>query len=158
MNALLEIAGQICKILIPVHGEVFYGNPRSNVGICTLSSMNLLKEIANSDLMEKISVAGRLLSENKGIDALIKHVAKNPVLDTIIVCGAEVSGHLTGHSLVLLHKYGVDQNNRITNSPSPDPVLASSNADILQFQRQVKIIDMIGNTSLDEIRSAAGSP
>jgi tetrahydromethanopterin S-methyltransferase subunit A len=157
MNALLEIAGQICKILIPVHDEVFYGNPRSNVGICTLSSMNLLKEIANSDLMEKIAVAGRLLSENKGVDALIKHVTKNPSLDTIIVCGAEVSGHLAGRSLVLLHEYGVDQNNRITNSPSPDPVLASSDADILQFQRQVKIIDMIGNTSLDEIRSAAGS-
>ncbi len=157
MNALLEIAGQICKILIPVHGEVFYGKPRSNVGICTLSSMNLLKEIASSDLLEKIAVAGRLLSENKGIDVLIKYVTKNPTLDTIIVCGAEVSGHLAGHSLLLLHKYGVDQNNRIANSPSPDPVLVSSEAEIRQFQRQVKIIDMIGNTSLDEIRSAAGS-
>lgn len=157
MNALLELAGQICKILIPVHAEVFYGNPRSNVGICTLSSMNLLKEIASSDFLGKIAVAGRLLSENKGIDALIKYVTKNPALDTIIVCGAEVSGHLAGRSLVLLHKYGVDQNNRIANSPSPDPVLVSSEAEIRQFQRQVKIIDMIGNTSLDEIRSVAGS-
>ncbi len=157
MNTFSEIAGQICKILLPIHDEIFYGNPESGVGICTLSSMNLLKEIANSDLLEKVAVAGRLLSENKGIDALISYVSKNPTLDTIIVCGNEVSGHRAGHSLVLLHKYGVDKNNRIANSTSPDPVLSSSETEIRQFHSQVKIIDMIGKTSLDEIRQALDS-
>jgi len=151
-----EIAGQICKILIPIRDEVFYGNPHSSVGICTLSSMDLLKEMADSGLLEKVAVAGRLLSENKGIDALIRYVTKNPTIDTIIVCGAEVSGHRAGHSLVSLHKYGVDKNNRIVNSLSPDPILSSSEADIQQFQRQVRLIDMIGKTDLDEIRSVVG--
>ncbi len=154
MNTLSEVVGQICKMLIPIRDEVFYGNRESSVGICTLSSMSLLKEIADSDLLEKVAVAGRLLSENKGIDVLIRYVLKNPLLRTIIVCGTEVSGHRAGHSLILLHKYGVDKNNRISNSLSPDPVLSSSETEILQFQRQVKIIDMIGKTSLDEIRSA----
>ena len=151
-----EIAGQICKILIPIRDEVFYGNPHSSVGICTLSSMDLLKEVAGSGLLKKVAVAGRLLSENKGIDALIRYVTKNPTIDTIIVCGAEVSGHRAGHSLVSLHKYGVDKNNRIINSLSPDPILSSSEADIQQFQRQVRLIDMIGKTDLDEIRSVVG--
>ncbi|HXW01890.1 MAG TPA: tetrahydromethanopterin S-methyltransferase subunit A, partial [Candidatus Nitrosotenuis sp.] len=74
MNSLAELAGQLCKILLPINEEMFYGNPSSNVAICTLSSMNLLKEISNSDLMGKIILVGRLLSENKGIDALIRYV------------------------------------------------------------------------------------
>lgn len=154
MNTISEIAGHICKILLPIHDEVYYGNPKASVGICTLSSMDLLREIASSDLLKKVSVAGRLLSENKGIDALISYVAKNPTLGTIIVCGAEVSGHRAGHSLIMLHKHGVDENSRIVNSTSPDPVLVSSHTQIQQFQRQIKIIDMIGKTSLDDVRSA----
>ncbi|MFY9301618.1 MAG: tetrahydromethanopterin S-methyltransferase subunit A [Candidatus Nitrosotenuis sp.] len=154
MNSFLEIAGQICKILIPIHGEVFYGNSRSNIGICTLSSMRLLRQITESGLLEKVAVAGRLLSENKGIDALVKYTIKNPTLDTIIVCGDEVSGHRAGRSLILLHKYGTDKDNRIISSPSPDPILSSSESEIRKFQSQVKIIDMIGKTNLDEIRSA----
>jgi tetrahydromethanopterin S-methyltransferase subunit A len=153
MNPFLEIAGQICKVLIPIQDEVFYGNSRSNVGICTLSSMGLLRQIAESGLLEKVAVAGRLLSENKGIDALVKYTIKNPTLDTIIVCGNEVSGHLAGRSLLLLHKYGIDKDGRIINSPSPDPVLSSSESEIRRFQNQIKIIDMIGKTNLDEIRS-----
>jgi tetrahydromethanopterin S-methyltransferase subunit A len=154
MNTFSEVAGQICKMLLPIREEVFYGNPDSTVGICTLASIGLLKEIASSSLLGRISVAGRLLSENKGIDALIDYVSRNPRLDTIIVCGSEVSGHLAGHSLILLHKHGVDKDNRIVGSRSPDPILSSSEKQILQFQRQVKIIDMTGKTGLDEIRSA----
>ena len=47
MNLIEDIAGELCKILLPIEEEVFYGDPKSNVVICTLSSINLLKEIAN---------------------------------------------------------------------------------------------------------------
>ena len=156
MNSLSEIAGEICKILLPIHEEVFYGNPHSRVGICTLSSMGLLREIASSDLLNKVAIAGRLLSENKGIDALVSHVVKNPTLDTIIVCGAEVSGHLAGHSLISLYKYGIDQN-RIVNSSSPDPILSASKSEIQQFQKQITVIDKIGETKLEKIRAVVDS-
>jgi tetrahydromethanopterin S-methyltransferase subunit A len=154
---LTEIAGEICKIVLPVHEDVFYGNTNSRIGICTLSSMGLLREIANSDLLSKISIAGRLLSENKGIDALIRYTVKNPTLDTIIVCGTEVSGHRTGHSLVSLYKYGSDQNNRIVNSVSPDPILTCSKSEIRQFQEQIRLIDKIGETKLEKIREIVDS-
>jgi tetrahydromethanopterin S-methyltransferase subunit A len=156
MNPLSEIAGEVCKILLPIHEEVFHGNPRSHVGICTLSSMGLLREIASSDLLNKVAIAGRLLSENKGIDALVSHVVKNPTLDTIIVCGSEVSGHLAGHSLISLHKYGIDQN-RIINSSSPDPILSVSKSEIQQFQKQIRVIDKIGETKLEKIRAIVDS-
>jgi tetrahydromethanopterin S-methyltransferase subunit A len=154
---LTEIAGEICKIVLPIHEEVFYGNPHSRIGVCTLSSMNLLREITRSNLLSRIAIAGRLLSENKGIDALIHSTVNNPSLDTIIICGAEVSGHLTGHSLISLYKYGVDQDNRIINSISPDPVLTSSKSEIRQFQKQVTLINKIGETDLEKIREIVDS-
>ncbi|MEM3143252.1 MAG: tetrahydromethanopterin S-methyltransferase subunit A [Candidatus Nitrosotenuis sp.] len=150
---LNDIAGEICKIILPIHEDVFYGNPRSNVAVCTLSSMKLLKEIAGSDVLSRIALAGRLLSENKGIDALIRHVNQNENLSMLILCGKEVSGHRAGHSLLQVHKYGVDTDGRIVNSVSPEPVLSVSNSEIAKFQNKIRIIDAIGTTSLEDLRS-----
>lgn len=157
MNSLAELAGQLCKILLPINEEMFYGNPSSNVAICTLSSMNLLKEISNSDLMGKITLVGRLLSENKGIDALIRYVNKHPTVDTIIICGVEVLGHRAGHALFCAHSYGTDEQNRIINSVSPDPTLSVSKEEIQQFQRRVTLINKIGQTDLEKIRTIVDS-
>lgn len=157
MNSLIEFAGQLCKILLPIEEEVFHGNLESNVAICTLSSMDLLKEISNSDLINEISLVGRLLSENKGIDMLIRYVANHPTLDTIIVCGVDVVGHRTGHALFCVHKYGVDKQNRIINSISPNPVLTVSEYEVKQFQKQITLIDGIGQTNLEEVRTLISS-
>jgi tetrahydromethanopterin S-methyltransferase subunit A len=150
---LNDIAGEICKIILPIHEDVFYGNPRSNVAVCTLSSMKLLKEIAGSDVLSRIALAGRLLSENKGIDALIRHVNQNENLSVLILCGKEVPGHKAGHSLLQVHRYGIDADGRIVNSISPDPVLSVSNSEITKFQNKIRIIDAIGTTSLEDLRS-----
>lgn len=148
-----ELAGEVCKKIFPILEEKFAGNHTSKIAICTLSSIDLLKEISQSNMMEKIAIVGRLLSENKGIDELVRFVNYNSGLDTIIVCGKEVTGHRTGHALFCLHKYGTDQNNRIINSTSPDPVLTVSKKEIIQFQNQVKLIDKIGETHLPNITS-----
>lgn len=148
-----ELAGEVCKKIFPIPEEKFAGNHTSNVAICTLSSIDLLKEISESNLMEKISIAGRLLSENKGIDELVRFVNQNPKLDTIIICGKEVIGHKTGHALLCLHKFGVDADNRIINSISPDPILSVSKKEITQFQNQIRLVDKIGETHLQNIVS-----
>ena len=150
MNSLSNIAGEICKLVFPIHEEVFLGNSESSTAVCTLSSMDLLKEISSSGLMKKIAIAGRLLSENKGIDALICNIIKNQNIQTLIVCGKEVLGHKTGHALMSLYKYGLDQNNRIVNSHSPSPFLTISKSDVEKFQ-QITVVDKIGETRLDRI-------
>ena len=61
----------------------------------------------NSDILNQICIAGRLLSENK-INSMIDYVFKNKNVKTIIVCGKEVCGHKAGHSLFELHKNGID--------------------------------------------------
>ena len=156
MNTLENAIGKLCKVILPINEEVFFGNQKSTTAICTLSSISLLKEISKSDMMKKIALAGRLLSENKGIDSLVRYVIANNI-DTIIVCGKDVTGHKAGHSLLALYKNGIDDDSRIIDSHSPDPVLTVTKNEITTFCNKVKLLDMIGETSMEKINQAVDS-
>ena len=93
MNALGEAIGTLCKIILPISEESYHGNPEASLAVCTLSSINLLKKFQNSEIMSQISIAGRLLSENKGIDSIIRYLSKHQNVTTLILCGKEVWGH-----------------------------------------------------------------
>ena len=151
MNAIAEAIGELCKAILPINEEFFFGNPNSSVAICTLSSIDLLNKFANSKILNQISIVGRLFSENKGIDSIIKYLNKNPQVDTMIVCGKEVWGHKSGHSLFELHQNGIDQNDRIINSTSPDPYLTVSKLEIKYFQDNVNLINLINETKFELI-------
>ena len=153
MNLIDNIAGELCKILLPIEEEIFYGNSKSNVAICTLSSINLLKEVANTSILKEIAIAGRLLSENKGIDSLIKSTISNEKINTIILCGKDTLGHKPGNSLLCLYKHGMDGNHRIIGSQSPHPILTVTKDEISKFQRQVKIVNKIDETSISKLKS-----
>ena len=152
-----NIAGEICKVLFPIDEEIFFGNPNSSVAVCTLSSLKLLKQIADSTIISKIAVVGRLLSENKGIDALVNYVISNKNIKTIFICGKDTSGHRSGHSLLNLYKNGVDSDGKIIGSSSPDPVLTLTQSQIDKFQKQVQLVDKIGETSISEIKLSIDS-
>ena len=152
MNLIENLAGEVCKIILPINEEIFFGNPKSSLAICTLSSITLLKEIANSNLLSKVALAGRLFSENKGIDSLVRHVISNKNLETILLCGKDTPGHKPGHSLLNLYKNGVDNQGRIVGSSSPDPILTITKSEILEFQKQVKLVDKINETSISKIK------
>lgn len=156
MNAIGEAIGELCKVILPINEEYYLGNRNSSVAICTLSSIDLLKNFANSKFLNQISIVGRLLSENKGIDSIIKYVNQNPQVNTIIVCGKEVWGHKSGHSLFELHKNGIDHNNRIINSKSPDPYLTVSDSEIKYFQDNVSLINLINEDKLELILKKSG--
>ena len=151
MNIIGNIFGEVCKSLFPIPEELYFGNQQSSIAICTLSDIDLLKKISKSNLMKNISLVGRLLSENKGIDSIIHYVNSNENIKTIIICGEDVFGHNSGDSLLALHQNGIDQNGKIINSSSPDPVLTSSNTEVIKFQNQVKIINKIGISDIKEI-------
>lgn len=78
---------------------------------------------------------------------------KNHHITTIIVCGKDVWGHKSGHSLFKLHKHGTDKNNKIINSTSPDPYLTVTNSEIQYFQNQITLVDMINETNFNTILS-----
>ena len=153
MNKLSDSIGKICEVLLPIPEEFYIGNTNSSICVCTLSSIKLLKELKNSKIIENVAISGRLFTENKGIDSIIKYVNQNKKIKTIIVCGKEVWGHKSGHSLFQLHKFGVDKNNRIINSTSPEPILTVSNSQIQYFQKEITLVNLINETNLQLIRN-----
>lgn len=151
MNILGEIIGDFCKMILPIPEEYYLGNSDSSTVVCTLSSINLLKKFTHSKILDHISIAGRLLSENKGIDTIIEYVNNNQKINTIIICGKEVWGHKSGHSLFQLHEYGIDKNNKIINSTSPDLILNVSKSKIQYFQNNVSLVNMINEIDFEVI-------
>tara|TARA_B110000037_G_scaffold184915_1_gene214057 strand:+ start:67 stop:543 length:477 start_codon:yes stop_codon:yes gene_type:complete len=153
LNKLGTTIGKICEALLPIPEEFYIGNYNSSICICTLSSIKLLKEIKNSKIIDNVAIVGRLFTENKGIDSIIKHVNQNKKIKTIIVCGKDVWGHKSGHSLFELHKNGIDDNNRIINSTSPDPFLTVSESEIKYFQKQITLVNLINETNIELINN-----
>jgi len=151
MNVIGNILGEVCKSIFPIPEEIYYGNSKSSISICVLSSITLLKKIENSELMNDISLVGRLFSENKGIDSIVHYVNSNPNVETIIICGKEVWGHKSGSALLSLYKNGIDANGKIINSSSPDPYLTVTQKEVKKFQSQVRIINKIGITNFEKI-------
>jgi len=153
LNKLGTTIGKICEALLPIPEEFYIGNYNSSICICTLSSIKLLKEIKNSKIIDNVAIVGRLFTENKGIDSIIKYVNQNKKIKTIIVCGKDVWGHKSGHSLFELHKNGIDNNNRIINSTSPDPFLTVSESEIKYFQKQITLVNLINETNIELINN-----
>jgi len=151
MNKIEIILGEICKSLLPIPEELYFGNKTSTLAICTLASISLLKKLSESAIMNQIAVVGRLFSENSGIESLIKYVNSNKNIKTIILCGEEVDGHLAGHSLIKLMNFGTDLKGYIIDSNSPYPKLCLHKNEIEKFRNQVRIINRIGVTDPDKI-------
>ena len=157
MNTIGNLLGEACKIIFPINEEVYFGNKNSSIAICTLSSIKLLKEIANSQIMTRIFLVGRLFSENKGIESMIQSINTENKINTIILCGKDVMGHKAGDALIQLHQNGLDKNSKIIGSKSPEPVIQLSSDQISKFRKEIKIINKIGITNLNEIKQIVES-
>ena len=54
MNSLENMIGELCKVVLPIHEESYRGNANSIIAVCTLSSLDLLRKMAGSDLLHNI--------------------------------------------------------------------------------------------------------
>jgi tetrahydromethanopterin S-methyltransferase subunit A len=153
-NTLLSIkviAGKICETILPVRLSYLKGSGKK-VAICTLSDMSLLEEIiAHKDLMNKIVIAGRLLSENRGIDEILTTVHDSPDLKYLILCGPDGKGHLPGQALVSLSKFGVMEDGQIRGAEGAYPVVKSSQEIISSFRERIEIVDLIGSRDISQL-------
>lgn len=146
-----NIAGRICKIVLPIRQEYYLGRGKASA-ICTLSSLDLLYRISQmASVMGRVAIVGRLLSENKGIDAMIRFAIEHPGLERIILCGKEVKGHRAGQALLSLSRNGIDINGRIIGASGPYPSLRINHDEIDTFRKQVAIVDLVGSTDIDKI-------
>lgn len=151
MNLLSEIIGKACEILLPIDNSVFPGNPGSEIVICTLSSISMAHQLSNQ-ILQDTALIGRLLSENKGIDEILEYLYEHKNIKILVICGKEVLGHKAGHSLIQLHRFGVDTQNFIINSSSPDPKILSPKKFIEHFQQNISLIDRINEIDTNKIQ------
>ncbi|HEU4606091.1 MAG TPA: hypothetical protein VFS46_07630 [Nitrososphaera sp.] len=145
-----DAAGKVCEAILPIKHDYYLGKGKE-LAICTLSSIDLLKEISKSDVMDKVAIAGRLLSENRGIDAIIRFALEHPDLKRIVVCGKEVRGHRAGQALLALARNGIDGKGRIIGALGPYPTLKSPAKDVDAFRHQVEIIDMRDTVDIEKL-------
>lgn len=144
--------GKVCEIVLPIHEEKYLGNLKSDVAVCTLSSIDLMKKLVKDGILEDIALIGRLLSENKGIDSLITNTLHYNI-KKILLCGKEVTGHKTGDSLLMLYKNGVDNKGIIIGSTSPNPYLTVSKKKMDQFRKKIIIVDRLGEKNVEKLIS-----
>jgi tetrahydromethanopterin S-methyltransferase subunit A len=145
-----DAAGKVCEAVLTIKHEYYIGRGRE-LAICTLSSIDLLEQISKSEIMDKVVLVGRLFSENKGIDAMIKFTLEHPALERIILCGREVNGHKAGQALLSLYKNGIDKKGRIIGAASPYPILKSPLHDVEAFRKQIVIVDVMGTVDIKKI-------
>jgi tetrahydromethanopterin S-methyltransferase subunit A len=148
LNSLQTAAGKICEIVLPIRLSYALGNGET-IAICTLSDMSLLKEIVSrNDIMRKLSLVGRLLSENRGIDNILETVHNHPHLRYLILCGRDGKGHLPGQALISLYKYGTREDGYIVGARGSNPKLKSTKEVISSFRSNIEIVDLIGSRDI----------
>lgn len=122
-------------------GDVVFGSAASPVAVCTLGSRALLPSLAGRP---EIAVAGRVFTENVGVERMIQNLAAFSSVRFLIVCGRE-SSHRVGQTILALHRNGLDESGRVIGSDAPEPVMPNLAAELLQaFQTRIQVVDMIG--------------
>ena len=128
----------------PWGGEFIDLNPEGSVAVVLL----------NIDFSpnKNVAIYGKLKTENIGIEKIVANVISNPHIRYLLICGDDIRGHRSGKSLVALSKYGIDEQNRIIDAPGAIPYIENLDVKAIErFQKQIEIIDMIGNKEKNRI-------
>jgi tetrahydromethanopterin S-methyltransferase subunit A len=121
-----------------VKGEYDVGDAKSPVAVATCGShFNLFPIKAGA------SISGPFKTENLGIEKIVANIISNPNIRTVIVCGSEVKGHISGDALISLYKYGL-KDGRIINAKGAIPYIENLDANaVKRFQEQVQLVEMV---------------
>ncbi|BAE50007.1 Tetrahydromethanopterin S-methyltransferase [Paramagnetospirillum magneticum AMB-1] len=140
----------------PVPGDYFVlcHGADCTVAVSTLGDVALAARIA--DLKPPaLCMVGKTETENIGIDKVVRNVAANPDITTLILVGQDPPGHQPGRTLLALAENGVDEAMRVIGSPGKRPILRNVTPDeVATFRQRVQIIDLIGEIDPGRIIAA----
>ena len=138
------LMGRACEVLLPIRVDFVMGNPDSHRAVCTLSSIELLKRLAEPPDRDKFARIGRLVTENRGVEKMIDYLDGHHNIRCLILCGRDSRGHLPGQALIALHNSGVDEKGRIIGALGADPVVNLSKQTLDWYRNHVRIENLIG--------------
>jgi len=131
----------------PIEGRYEVGNKNSPVAVCTNASIDEIKV----DL-KKVAIIGKCVTENIGIEKIIQNIASNPSIRYLVLCGRDSKGHFVAQAIEALLKNGVDKEKRIVGAKGNMPYLKNLDKKVIEtFRNQIKIINLVGETSPLEI-------
>ncbi len=142
---MAELPSSALNAALPAIGDyhVLSLMPQCSVALVTLSSPELAERMA-ALRPEGLSIAGKVETENIGIEKIIQNTLAAPALRTLILCGIDSDGHFAGQTLEALVRNGVDQNGRVIGSKGRKPVLANVSGDEVEaFRAQVQTVNLI---------------
>jgi tetrahydromethanopterin S-methyltransferase subunit A len=130
-------------------GDYTVGDEESAVAVVTLGS-----HMEDMPVKAGASISGSLHTENLGIEKVIGNVISNPNIRFLVVCGAEVQGHITGQTIKALHENGVDAKRRIVGAKGAIPYLENVTEDAVErFRNQIEIVDLVDTENSETINS-----
>lgn len=139
-----------------VPGRYYIGNRDSCVAVCTMSSIDLLESFNNAEHLDKISIVGKDVTENVGIEKIVLNIISNPHIRFLILCGRESEGHSVGHGIKSLVDNGVDEKGKIIGAKGPIPFVKNLTKEQIEtFREQIKIVDMTGCEDIPTILAKA---
>ncbi|MFH1614569.1 MAG: tetrahydromethanopterin S-methyltransferase subunit A [Planctomycetota bacterium] len=148
----------------PEEGCYLRGNDYSPVAVVVI--LRWMREETPADIESLVRVAvesgaalaGTLQTENIGLEKVICNVVSNSNIRYLIVCGPESPGHLVGDTILALAKNGLDERKRIVGTEAPTPYLFNIPLEFVdRFRRQVTVIDLINEGSVDVVRRVVWS-
>jgi len=126
--------------------KLHIANPTSNVGIVTLwTPMQAI--LPNLDQNE-FNIGGQLYSK-VGVNYIIRNILANPVIDTLIVCGANRSG--SADALINFIEKGVDKENAVIGVDKANIDKEIDKESLELFRKKVKVVKLLDNSSHSKV-------
>ncbi|MCX6814945.1 MAG: DUF4346 domain-containing protein [Candidatus Aenigmarchaeota archaeon] len=129
-----------------LEGRYKVGNKQSPIAICTMATVGM------EFPMDKIAIAGKCVTENLGIEKIVKNTISNPNIRYMIICGKVPMGHFVDNAIVSLIDNGVDSEGRIIGANGGIPVVKNlTKEEVERFRKQVIPVAMPGETDIQKI-------
>ena len=129
-----------------LEGRYKVGNPDSPVAICTMATVDM------EFPMDKIAIAGKCVTENMGIEKIVKNTISNPHIRYMVICGKVPMGNFVDNAIISLIDNGVDSEGRIIGAKGGIPVVKNlSREEIERFRKQVTPVSMPGETDVAKV-------
>ena len=144
------MSGQITQKWPQVSGSYTVGNPEKQVLVITLGS-----HLDEGQIAPHVALVGPCKTENIGLEKVIANTVSNTNIRYLLMCGAEVHGHLVAASTKTLFANGINEEGSIIGAPGAIPFLSNISQEIVDiFREQVELVDLLAVEDIDEILRA----
>jgi tetrahydromethanopterin S-methyltransferase subunit A len=130
-------------------GDFHSGDANSAVAVVTMGSHLDEQGICDGGA----ALCGSCKTENLGLEKVIANIISNPNIRFMLCCGTEVKGHLSGQTMVALHKGGVKEG-RVVGAEGAIPFIENLNdAAIKRFQEQIEVVNIMESEDVGAIKA-----